>query len=143
MHILSYTDLVSDGVITWSKLSDTGLGCCKRCTDSLEVCCCAVRHGGYTSLSCKCWSMPSTLFLVNRRFYEYGTEIFYSWNRFKVVWDISDEKEEINSLIDILTSLPPIALPYIRYIDIYLVGVMYCTVTSTTITHLNVAGTKP
>src|ERR1700710_671960 len=70
IYILSYTDLVTDSIITWSKLSDTGLGCFKKCTDSLEACYCAVRHSAYTSLSCRCWVMSSTLFLVNRRFYE-------------------------------------------------------------------------
>ena len=69
--------------------------------------------------------MSSTLFLVNRRFYEYGTEIFYSRNRFEVVWDTSSNREEADNFIGMLISLPPSALPYIRFIDIYLVGVMY------------------
>jgi hypothetical protein len=125
MQILSYTHLISDSVMGWSKLSDTGLGCCKRCTDSLEACCCAVWHGAYTSASCTCWSMPLAIFLVNRRFHEYGTEIFFSSNRFEVVWDTSFQDGETDNLIDVLATLPPAALPHIRYIYISLVGVIY------------------
>ena len=113
IQISSYTDLVSDSVIEWSKLSETNrLDCCKKCTDSLNACCCAVRHSAYTTASCVCWSIPLAIFLINRRFREYSTEIC-SKNIFKVIWDASSEINVTDYIINVLATLPPAAFPYI------------------------------
>ena len=116
-QVLAYTDLVSPGNIEW--VSGRGIidsGCCKKCTDALESCCCSLRHAAFTSTRCTCWAFPKAIFHASRMLHNYATQIFFSSNKFKVY--TLDRFEGGNHLcvLKFLHALPSRSLQHIRYL---------------------------
>ena len=131
-HILSYTDLVAPAVLQWNpkpareskdrlKLYLIGDSrCCHNCTDAIEVCCCCLNHAAYTSSRCTCWQYPASLFLVNKTFYEYALELFFSSNRFVIcedTWSTTPEVLHVRTRT-FLRQLPRRARDYLTWIRI-------------------------
>ena len=83
--VLGYTDLIAPFNLEWHPGKGfVPFDCCKKCTDTLEVCCCSLYHAAFSS-ECICWRMPISLFLVSHRVRELATHIFYSRNNFVVL----------------------------------------------------------
>ena len=78
--------------------------CCTRCSDTKEACHCFVSCAAFSTWICDCWRPPTSLFLVNRLFNEYATEIFMS-NVFRVHDDIYNRKWSQKSPVAFLRSL--------------------------------------
>lgn len=100
--------------------------------DSLDGCCCLVRHAAYATSSCVCWELPFNIFLVNHQFYKTGIEVFFSMNVFTLNWEIADDRLDtpdgekyVYPIKDMFTKLPSAALQYIRYLCISIQGLTY------------------
>jgi len=123
IQILGYTDLVSLDSITWvHKTKLDFISCCLQCTSTLESCCCSPLHAAYTSMTCCCWVIPSSLFLVGRKVRDQALKIFFSRNRFEI-WPEKREDEprlqpDSTHVLDFLQALPAAALQYIRSLHI-------------------------
>lgn len=131
-QILQYTSLVSDQSLLLSHdlgKTEPADSCCMKCTDSLDGCCCLVRHAAYATSSCVCWELPFNIFLVNRQFYKTGIEMFFSMNVFTLDWEIADGTTDgekyVDPVKDIFSKLPNAALQYIRYLCISIQGLTY------------------
>lgn len=129
MRVLSHTHLVHpEGTVKWLPATSPALSrCCRRCTDSLEACCCSVLHGAFSTAegNCPCWVTPKSLFLVNHRFYTYGFEIFFSQNIFQIDWHTNREYHDDNwsqTLTMLLTRFPESAYCHMRMIHVRLRG---------------------
>jgi hypothetical protein len=103
LHILQYTDLVTNEDIAWcpdptpagpkickSSILDWNNGsaydftCCGKCSHVIDSCCCFLMHTAFSS-SCTCWRMPVSLFSINRQMREDAIAIFYSQNHFLIL----------------------------------------------------------
>ncbi|KAB8229659.1 uncharacterized protein BDW43DRAFT_314695 [Aspergillus alliaceus] len=139
LRILEHTALVApEGYLAWSPDSgfsslgefyeyrwDPRLHCCRLC-DPLRIVCCRpmVPKGGTWVSQCnKCWKFPLSLFLVNRRFYQEATHIFWSLNRF-VVFDTEAYPSDvigpfppILEPVHLATFMSPYAMRYLRYLQ--------------------------
>lgn len=132
MRVLSHTQLVPpEGIINWWPLTIPTMGkCCFACTGTLDACCCYVQHGAFSTSDgrCSCWVTPVSLFLVNHRFYECGTEIFFSHNIFEITWLTDGEYQDdggSQSLPILLNKFPESAYRYIRNVHIVIYGLWY------------------
>lgn len=57
-----------------------------RCADTLEYCCCPFQNSAAnTSRFCSCWKLPFGFFLVNKKFSDYGTKLFFWSNTFRTL----------------------------------------------------------
>jgi len=96
-QILGYTDLIAPFDLEWR--SDKGLvpfDCCKKCTSTLEVCCCSFYHAAFAS-TCDCWRIPISLFLVSRRVQELASHIFFTRNHFVVLPRLNKDNSLVNT----------------------------------------------
>jgi hypothetical protein len=138
--ILSYTDLVSPLYLACSQmgqdgrppkslrqLGDNNVLCCRRCSDTLDVCACPSRHAAYTTNNCTCWRFPSALFLVDRNLNALATRVFYSQNKFILIaGEVEDAfsppttDQYLRGQTALITSLPKSALPHLRWIEVSL-----------------------
>jgi hypothetical protein len=109
LHILQYTDLVSNKDISWCPEPDFDgprvfeasslvwddcdtftdhfpyeFKCCGKCSDVRESCCCFLTSTSFSS-TCTCWRMPTPIFSVSRRMREDTTAIFFSRNHFLIL----------------------------------------------------------
>ena len=79
LHILSYTDLTHDLMISHGRLHDSST-CCKQCCDTFLECCCKRR--GF-SLTCRCVYSPLPLFKVSREFRNDAIEVAFKKSLFE------------------------------------------------------------
>ena len=111
IQILGYTDLVAPFDLEWRP----GKGlvpyvCCKKCTDTLEVCCCFY-HAAFSS-KCICWRLPISIFLVSQKVKEIATHIFFGKNKFVILprsgkyCDIPRKTRAQGELSQFIRSLP-------------------------------------
>lgn len=127
MRVLSHTQLVHpEGVLPgWFLTIPVPGECCLACTGTLDACCCQAQHGAFSTSDarCFCWAMPVSLFLVNHKFYELGTEIFFSNNIFEIDWNNgSSDPDDVwsQSLSMLLARYPESTHRHIRKIHIRL-----------------------
>ena len=122
-HILGYTDLIAPFDLEWRP--DKGLApfdCCKKCTDTLEVCCCSFYHAAFSS-TCTCWRLPISIFLVCHKVRGLATHIFYTRNRFIILprsgknCGFSQRTPAQGGLSLFLASLPLYAWKDLRYVQ--------------------------
>lgn len=118
-NILSHTDLVcpTDYAVGHGVSFSTSFRwpnrCCKGCSDTNEACHCSVFCSAFSTWICDCWRPPTSLFLVNRLFNEYATEIFMS-NTF-LLFDETEKNHQSNPLI-FLKSLSVAQIKFCRKI---------------------------
>lgn len=89
-RILSFTELVSTQDLELSMQDKTKIGtiCCKKCSDTLEACCCRFNFGSWSS-TCICLSRSmqtfEASFNINRSWRSNALRVFYSQNHFNIV----------------------------------------------------------
>ena len=122
IHILEYTDLIAPFDLEWRP--GKGLvpyDCCKRCTDTLEVCCCSY-HAAF-SPKCICWRLPISIFLISQKVKELATHIFFTKNIFVILpqsgkyCDIPRKTRARGELSQFIRSLPRYAWKDLRSIQ--------------------------
>ena len=85
--------------------------CCRRCTDSLEICCC-ITKGAYSS-TCVCFPPPVTLLRLNRSLSETACRVLFSQNLFVL-------RGGLRSMISFLSNLPSAEASQLRRLQIVL-----------------------
>lgn len=85
--------------------------CCRKCTTTFIDCCCALRHGAYSS-SCECRQIPIALLFVSKQMKTDSIHVLLSHNAFQFLQDPIET-------ISFLRTFPQETLKYIRRIKFY------------------------
>ena len=81
-QILSHTGFVAPFDISWCSNTQkiAREGCCHKCSDTLEPCCCAAQGHAASPQMCTCWYLPTSLFRVNSAIGKEALRISYAEN---------------------------------------------------------------